>query len=104
MKSNKFYSVSKFIQENGEKLLEDFLKVFLKTNYGGWFFGKIIDVGVEMLSDRIIDPLTDVLVIRISKKFDVERAKRMVNRMELAKERGDENGYYDSVDDLLGGL
>ena len=104
MDSNKFYKISQAISEWLEANIESMLKVFLKTKYGGWFFGKIIDVGVEMLSDKIVDPLTDVLVIRLAKKFDVERAKRMVTRMELAKEREDEDGYYDAVDDLLGGM
>lgn len=104
MNSNKFYKISQAISEWLEANMTTMLKTFLKTNYGGWFFGKIIDVGVELLSDRIVDPLTDVLVIRLAKKFDVERAKRMVARMELAKERDDEDGYYDATDDLLGGM
>ena len=81
MKSDKFYKISQVISDWLEANVASMLKTFLKTQYGGWFFGKIIDASVDLLSDKIVDPVTDVLVIRLSKKFDVERAKRMVERM-----------------------
>lgn len=104
MKAINFYALLKYITETLEGLLVNGLKVFLKSQVGGWFFHKILDAAVETLDEKIIDPLIDSLVIRMANKYDVSRAKKVSAKLEQAKKDLDEAAYYSALDDLAGGL
>lgn len=98
------YESTQKITELLELLFNNFLKAFLKTKLGGWFFGKIINIAVDQLSGVLISPLIDVLVINAYKNLDIKRARMMIDALERAKIERDKELYNNSVDDLLGGM
>lgn len=98
------YETTQKVSSNLENLLNEILKAFLKTKFGGWFFSKIIDAAVDQLSSVLISPLIDILIIRIHKKSDIDRARKMIDNLEKAKNDLDKDAYNNSVDDLLGGV
>lgn len=104
MASNIFYRVLKFIQDKLIKYATTAFTAWLKTQMGGWFMGKVIDFVVGKINEDIVDPFTDVLVVRVSHKFDVVRARRMVKKLELAQGANDEAEYRRLVDKLIGGM
>ena len=104
MKSNTFYNITKNITVWLEDTFVKFLKTYLKSQYGGWFFGKVIDIAVEHLDDKVIDPVMDVLAIRIAKKYDERKTNELIAKINKARENRNENDYNQHVDDLLGGL
>lgn len=99
-----FYRVSKKISEFIERLITEGLKAFLKTYIGHAFLNKIVDVAVNHLDKAVIDPIVDVLVIKISKNFDISRARKTIERLEKARNELNREDYNRHVDDLLGGL
>lgn len=104
MKSITFYTISKKISEYLEGLLVKSLKAFLKTYTGNWFLNKLIDVAVNHLDEKIIDPIVDILIIKIAKTYDISRAQKTIDRLQKAKEERDEESYNNHLNDLLGGL
>lgn len=104
MASNIFYRLLKFIQDKLVKYGTAALTAWLKTQMGGWFLGKIIDFTVGKINEDIVDPFTDVLVVRMAHKFDVVRARGMVKKLELAQGAKDEAEYRRLVDKLIGGM
>ena len=104
MKTINFYYILKAITENLEAFFIKSLKVFLKSKTGGWLFYKLIDVAVESLDERVIDPLIDSLVIRATRKLDIHKAKKVSEKLEQAKREIDEDAYYRHLNNLAGGL
>lgn len=82
----------------------NFLKTFLKTQTGYAFLSKVIDVAVNHLDRKVIDPIVDILIIKIAKSYDISRARKTLDKLQKAKEDLDEDSYNRHVDDLLGGL
>lgn len=104
MKSERFYKIIKVISTALQNVFTEFLKTFLKSHSGYLFLNKLIDVAVNHLDNKLIDPIVDVLIIKIAKKYDINRARKTIDALERAKNEMDRDAYNQHVDDLLGGL
>lgn len=80
------------------------LTAYLKSQYGGWLLGKLIDHAVDQVDRKLVDPLVDVMVVKLGHKYDVTRAKKIIAIMEKANENFDEQTYRRASDDLIGGV
>ncbi len=99
--SDQFYTFIKKFSGLLTQILEEFIKQFLNTQVGQYFFKWFIDFIVTKFFDQLVKPIMRVAIIKVGYYYDVHDAENRIKKLKTAEESNDEDLYYRTLNDVL---
>lgn len=99
--SDKFYKLLQKFLSVFEALFLAVVKAYLNTQIGQGFLKKVVGYMVDKLYAETVDPLLEVLLVKIGYRHDVREGQVFVERLKKAQESGNATDYNSATDDIF---
>lgn len=99
--SDQFYKFLQKILAVFEVLFLAAVKAYLNTAVGQGTLKKSVNWLADKLYDQTVDPILEVLLVKVGYRYDVKEGQVLIERLKKAEESGNASDYDRTVDDIL---